>query len=59
MIVPSIAVGFGDVVECAASLIKWVRLVSPVGGAPGGSENLSTSLSNVARLRHIQNLCGF
>jgi hypothetical protein len=30
--------------------------VSPIGGAPG---NLSTSLSNVARLRHIQNLYGF
>jgi hypothetical protein len=27
-----------------------VRLVSPIGGAPGGSGNLSTSLSNVARL---------
>jgi hypothetical protein len=27
-----------------------VRLVSPIGGAAGGSGNLSTSLSNVARL---------
>jgi hypothetical protein len=27
-----------------------MRLVSPIGGAPGGSGNLSTSLSNVARL---------
>jgi hypothetical protein len=45
-----IAVGVGDVVECAASLIPWVRLVSPIGGATGGSGNLSTSLSNVARL---------
>jgi hypothetical protein len=27
-----------------------VGLVSPLGGAPGGSGNLSTSLSNVARL---------
>jgi hypothetical protein len=27
-----------------------VRLVSPIGGATGGSGNLSTSLSNVARL---------
>jgi hypothetical protein len=27
-----------------------VRLVSPIGGAPGGSGNLSISLSNVARL---------
>jgi hypothetical protein len=27
-----------------------VKLVSPIGGAPGGSENLSTSLSNVTRL---------
>jgi hypothetical protein len=36
-----------------------VRLVSPLAGAPGGSGNLSTSLSNVARLRYIQNLCGF
>jgi hypothetical protein len=30
-----------------------------MGGATGGSGNLSTSLSSVARLRHIQNLCGF
>jgi hypothetical protein len=41
-----IAVGVGDVVECTASLITRVRLVSPIGGAPGGSGNLSTSLSN-------------
>jgi hypothetical protein len=27
-----------------------VILVSPIGGAPGGSGNLSTSLSNVAKL---------
>jgi hypothetical protein len=27
-----------------------VRLVSAIGGGPGGSVNLSTSLSNVARL---------
>jgi hypothetical protein len=27
-----------------------VRLVSPIGGATGGSGNLFTSLSNVARL---------
>jgi hypothetical protein len=27
-----------------------VRLESPIGGATGGSGNLSTSLSNVARL---------
>jgi hypothetical protein len=27
-----------------------VRLVSPIGDATGGSGNLSTSLSNVARL---------
>jgi hypothetical protein len=26
-----------------------VRLVSPIGGAPGGSGNLSTSLSNVTK----------
>jgi hypothetical protein len=45
-----IAVGVGDVVECAASLITSVRLVSSIGGATGGSGNLSTSLSNVARL---------
>jgi hypothetical protein len=32
-----IAVGVGDVVECTASLITWVRLVSPVGGDTGGS----------------------
>jgi hypothetical protein len=36
-----------------------VKLVSPIGGAPGGSGNLSTSLSNVARLAAHQNLCGF
>jgi hypothetical protein len=45
-----IAVGVGDEVECPASLITWVRLVSPIGSALGGSVNLSTSLSNVARL---------
>jgi hypothetical protein len=45
-----IAVGVGDVVECVASLITWVRLVSLIGGAPGGSGNLSTTLSDVARL---------
>jgi hypothetical protein len=49
MIVP-IAVGVGEVVECAASLITSVRLVSPIGGDTGGSGNLSTSLSDVARL---------
>jgi hypothetical protein len=27
-----------------------VRLVSPIGGATGGSGNLSTSLSNAAKL---------
>jgi hypothetical protein len=37
-----IAVGVGDVVECAASLLTWVRLVSPIGGAPGGNGNQST-----------------
>jgi hypothetical protein len=42
-----IAVGVGDVVECAASLITRVR---PISAATGGSENLSASLSNVARL---------
>jgi hypothetical protein len=31
-----IAVGVGDVVECAASLITRVRLVSPIGGDTGG-----------------------
>jgi hypothetical protein len=36
-----------------------VKLVSPIGGDIGGSGNLSTSLSNVERLWHIQNLCGF
>jgi hypothetical protein len=45
-----IAVGVGDVVECAASLITRVRPVSPISAATGGSENLSASLSNVARL---------
>jgi hypothetical protein len=38
-----IAVGVGDVAECAASLITWMRLVSPIGGAAGGSGNLSTT----------------
>jgi hypothetical protein len=45
-----IAVRIGDVVECAVSLITWVRLVSLIGGATGDSGNLSTSLTNVARL---------
>jgi hypothetical protein len=45
-----IAEGVGDVVECAASFITWVRLASPIGSAAGGSGNLSTSLSNVAKL---------
>jgi hypothetical protein len=44
------AVGVGDVVDCAKSLITGVMLVSPIGGATGGSRNLSSSLSNVARL---------
>jgi hypothetical protein len=42
--------GVGGLVECAASFITGVRLVSPIGSAAGGSGNLSTSLSNVARL---------
>jgi hypothetical protein len=37
-----IAVGAGDVVECAASFITWVKLASPIGIAAGGSVNLST-----------------
>jgi hypothetical protein len=41
-----IAVGIDDVLECAASFIKWVRLASPIGSAAGASINLSTSLSN-------------
>jgi hypothetical protein len=45
-----IAVGVGDVVKCAASLITSVRVVSSIGGDTGGTENLSASLSNVARL---------
>jgi hypothetical protein len=45
-----IAVGVGDVVECAASLITRVRLVSPISGDIGCNGNLSTSLWNVARL---------
>jgi hypothetical protein len=47
-----IAVGVGDVVECAASLITRVRLVSPIGGATGGSGNLSTILGTT-NTRHI------
>jgi hypothetical protein len=54
MIVCTIVVGVDD-----ASFIIWVKLVSPIGSAAGGSGNLSTSLSKVARLRHIQNLCEF
>jgi hypothetical protein len=42
----SIAVGVGDVVECATSLITSVGLVSPIGGDTGGIGNLF----NVARL---------
>jgi hypothetical protein len=45
-----IAVGVGDIVECVASFITWVRLASPIGNTAGGSVNLSTSLSNVAKL---------
>jgi hypothetical protein len=45
-----IAVGIGDVVECAASFITWVILALPIGSAAGGSVNLSTSLPNVAKL---------
>jgi hypothetical protein len=45
-----IAVDVDDLVECAASLITWVRLVSPIGGDTDGSGNLSATLSNVARL---------
>jgi hypothetical protein len=37
-----------------------VRLVSPIGGATGGSGNLSTIVCLTLRgCRHIQNLCGF
>jgi hypothetical protein len=36
-----IAVGAGDVVECAASLITSVGLVSPIDGDTGGIGNLS------------------
>jgi hypothetical protein len=39
----TIVVGVGGLVECAASFITWVRLVSPIGGATGGSGNLSIS----------------
>jgi hypothetical protein len=46
----TIVVGVGGLVECATSFITLVRLVLPIGGAPGGSGNLSTSLSNLARL---------
>jgi hypothetical protein len=53
-----IAVGVGDVVECAASLIKRVRLVSAIGGATGGSGNLSTIVYFFlvgGCARHLQN----
>jgi hypothetical protein len=46
----TIVVVVGGLVEYAASFIIWVILVSPIGGAAEGSGNLSTSLSNVARL---------
>jgi hypothetical protein len=36
-----IAVGVGDVVECATSLITSVGLVSPIDGDTGGIGNLS------------------
>jgi hypothetical protein len=37
------AVGVGDVVEYAESLITRVRLVSSIDGATGGSGNLSAT----------------
>jgi hypothetical protein len=37
-------VGVGGLIACAASFITWVRVVSPIGSAAGGSGNLSTSL---------------
>jgi hypothetical protein len=46
----STVVGVGGLVECAASFITLVRPVSPIGSAAGDSGNLSTRLSNVARL---------
>jgi hypothetical protein len=45
-----IAVDVDDVLECAASIITRMRLASPIGSAAGGSVNLYTSLSNVAKL---------
>jgi hypothetical protein len=46
--------------SCAASFITWVRLASPIGSAAGGSLNLSTSLSNVAKLAaHPKFVCIF
>jgi hypothetical protein len=51
------AVGVGDVVECAGSLITGVILVSPISGATGGSGNLVCL--TLRGWRHIQNLYGF
>jgi hypothetical protein len=42
----TILVGVGGLV----SQVTRVRLIPPIGGATGGSGNLSTSLSNVAKL---------
>jgi hypothetical protein len=41
-------------------LHNMMRLVSPIGSAAGGSGNLSTSLSNVAKLAaHAKFVCTF
>jgi hypothetical protein len=39
-----------NVCPIVVGVITRMRLVSPTGGAPGGSGNLSTGLSNVARV---------
>jgi hypothetical protein len=55
-----IAEGVGDVVECAASFITWVRLVSPIGGTPGGTSKIRVYFQRQLRpVLEIQTLCIF
>jgi hypothetical protein len=54
-----IAEGVGGVVECAASLIAWVRLVSPMVAILAVVEICLLICITLRGWRHIQNLCGF
>jgi hypothetical protein len=48
-----------NVCPIVVGVITRMRLVSPIGGAPGGSGNLSTGCPTLRGWRHTQNLCGF